>query len=113
MRALDRVDHFLHPRPVAKVALVALAALLNLRDEVGDQVGVEERAPRFARAPARGIETLGNLQFLELNAVRRSDLDRLGDAELLDQAADDGALAAVEARLDAGVVADGDEAGLD
>ena len=104
---------FLDPRAVLEVALVALAALDDLVDEVLDQVGVEQRAPRLLGMPAGRVEARGDRQLLELDGVRGGDLDRLGDAALLDQPADDRAPASVEPGLDARVVADGDVARLD
>src|SRR5688572_5801492 len=91
-RPLHGVDDFLDRRAVVEVALIAVAAVLDLADEVGDQVGVEHRAPRLARVTAGREEAGRYLQLLELDGVRLRDLDRLGDAVLLDQPADDGAL---------------------
>src|SRR5881227_1129135 len=85
MRPLDRVDDLLHPGAVVEVALVAVAPRLNLRDKVSDEVGVEQRPPRLARAAAGRIEALRNFQLLELDAIPRGDLDRLRDAEFFDR----------------------------
>ena len=98
---LDGVDHLLYPGAVGEVALVLLATVDDLVDEVLDQIGIEQAAPGLARVAAGRVEALRDLDLLELDVVGRGDLDRLGDAELLDQPADDRALLAVDPRLDA------------
>ena len=110
VRDLDGVDDLLHPGAVVEVPLVARRVRRQLVEEVLDQIGVEEREPRLARAAAFGIEPIRHHEFLELDVIRRGGLDRFGNAELLDQPGDDGALRSVEADLDPRIVADGDEA---
>src|SRR5207247_9623301 len=105
-RSLDRVDHFLDPRAVAEVTLVLGAAAQNLADEAAHEVRVEERTPRLMAVAARRVAARGDLQFAELHLVGRRRSQRFADTGLLDEAADERALAAVDARFDAGVVAD-------
>src|SRR5712692_9527992 len=112
-RQLDRVDDFLDPRAVLEVALIAVATVEDLVDEVTHEIGVKQRAPRLAGMTARRVEALRDLDLVEFDRVRPGYLDGLGHAMLLDQTADDGATFAVQARFDAGVVADRDEARLD
>src|SRR5207247_11306539 len=69
-------------------------------------------SPRFVAAAARGITPRGDLQLAELNPIRRGRAQRFAHAGLLDEAADERAFVAVDARFDARIVADGHEAGL-
>src|ERR1700730_99882 len=112
-RALDGVDDFLNPRAVAEVALVAGGVAPDLRDEARYQVGVEQRAPRFPRAAARRVEAIRHGHVSEFDLAGSCRLQRFAAPQLLAQPADVRPLAAVEASLDAGVVADGHEARLD
>src|SRR6266851_5296682 len=112
-RQLDRVDDFLDPRAILEVALIALATLDDLVDEVAHEVGVKQRAPRFAGVTTWRVEALWDFDLVEFDRVRPGELDRLGHAVLLDQPADDGAALAVQACFDARVVANRDEARLD
>src|SRR5215510_4136654 len=59
------------------------------------------------------IEAGWNFDLVEFDSVRSRQPNGLGDTVLLDQAADYGPALAVDARLDARVVANGDEARLD
>src|ERR1700730_5304626 len=112
-RAFDGVDDFLNPRAVAEVALVAGVVAPDLPDEARYQVGVEQGSPRFPRAAACRVEAIRHGHVPEFDLAGGGRLQRFADPELLDQPADDRPLAAVEASLDAGVVADGHEARLD
>src|SRR4051812_40179257 len=112
MRALDRVDHLLYLGAIDEITLCFGAVFDDLVDEVLDQIGVKERGPVFPCVAIRRIEVLGDLQLLELNVVGSRGSDRLRNAELLDQAADDRALAAVDPRLDPRVITDRYEAAL-
>src|SRR6185437_16367859 len=73
---------------------------------------IEERAPRFGWSATVRVEAVRDLHLLKLYRVRRRHLDRLGDPKLLDQAADDRSLTAVDACLDAGIVSNRDKGGL-
>ena len=99
--------------PWAKSPWFVVAAADDLVGEVPHQVGVEQERPRLPAGAAGREVALGDLPLDELDRVLGRGLDRLADAELLDQAHDDRALGAVEPRLDAGVVADGHVGGLD
>src|ERR1022692_2457508 len=112
VRDLHGVDDFLPPQAVAEVSLVAVKLAEHLAGEVRRQVRVVQRPPRFSRAAARRVVLGGDLDLPELHIVGLRDLQRLADAEFLDQPGDGRARAAVDAHLDARVVADRDEAGL-
>ena len=90
---LERVDRLLHQRALGEVTLAGRAAADDLADEVGHQAGVEEVLPRLARVPARGEVPGRDLRLGELDRVLGRRLDRLADAELVDQPDDDRALA--------------------
>src|SRR5262249_45815746 len=94
-RLLHGVDDFLHPSAAARVGFIAIVAAQRLADEAGDQVGVEERAPRLARRAAVRVEARRHLELAELDRVRRRRAQRLADPALLDQPADERALAPV------------------
>src|SRR5215211_108217 len=112
MLDLDCVDDLLHPGSVVEIPLIAGRVGRQLVEEVLDQVGVEEREPRLAWSASLWKEPVRYRELLELDVIRGRGLDRFGNAELLDQPRDDGALRSVEADLNSGVVADGHEAGL-
>src|SRR5262245_34397532 len=57
-RLFHRVDDFLHPRPIGEVCLVLFAAGDDLANERRNEVGVEERPPRFTRVAPGRIESL-------------------------------------------------------
>ena len=109
---LHGVDHLLHPEPVGEVAFIPWHLAQHLAGEVSGQVRVIQRAPGLPRAAARRIEALRHSHLAELHVIGPGDLQRLADAELLDEPGDRGALGAVDPDLDARVVADGDEAAL-
>src|SRR5205085_1947390 len=74
---------------------------------------VEEGSPGFRFRTSRRIEAVRNVDLAELHLVGRGGLERFTHAVLFDQAADQRALAAIHARLEAGIVPHGHEAGLD
>ena len=111
-RPLDGVDRLLHPGAVLEVAFVARNLAEDLGDEAGDEIGVEQRSPRLFTVAARRIELGRHGQLAKLDLIGRRRPEPLADALLLDEAADEGALRSVDARFDAGIVADGDEARL-
>src|SRR2546422_8966085 len=78
-RSLDRVDHFLDPRAVAEVAFVGVLAAEDFADEAVDQVGVEQRPPRFAARPAGWIAARRYLDLAELDLIRCRRAQRLAD----------------------------------
>src|SRR5258708_12411911 len=88
MGDLHGVHDLLHPQAVMEVALVALDVAEHLAGEVGGQVGVVQRAPGLVRRPASGGILLRHLYFTELDVIGPGDLQRLADAELLDQPSD-------------------------
>src|SRR5579864_4735786 len=98
------VDDLLYPGGVAEVALILRASRQDIGGEAGGQVGIEERGPRLARTAARRIQALRYLYIPELHVVGLGALERLADTELLHQPADQGTLAAVDARFQAGIV---------
>src|SRR5258706_14147538 len=112
MGDLHGVHNLLHPQPVMEVALVARYLAEHLAGEVRGQVGVVQRAPGFSRAAARRVVAFWHRHLSELDVIGPGDLQGLADPELLDQPGDGGALGAVDAHLDARVVAHRDEAAL-
>lgn len=104
MGGLDSIDRLLHPRAVDEASLIAFAFVLDLVDEIFDEVGVEEAAPRFPGMSRGRVESCGDRLLFELHAVRRRDADGLGDAKLFDEPANDGALLAVDPCFDAGII---------
>jgi len=87
MGDLYRVHDLLHPEPVAEASLVAGDLAEHLAGEVRGQVRVIQGAPRLTRAAARRVVALRHLHLLELDVIGPGDLQRLADAELLDQPA--------------------------
>src|SRR5438093_10025999 len=73
-----------------------------------DEVGIEQRAPRFALLIPWWEEALRDFHAHEFEGVRLGAVQRLAFAELLDQAADERAFRAVQTRFDPWVVANGD-----
>src|SRR5437870_7647 len=63
--------------------------------------------------PSSWIEALRNFDCVELDGIRPGQPDRFGDTVFLDESADDCAALTIDARLDAGVIANRDEARLD
>src|SRR5262245_26821722 len=100
VRDLHRVDDLLHPQPVVEVPLVALDLAEDLAGEVRGEVGVVEGPPRLTRAAAGRVVAVRDRHVPELNIIRPGHLQRLADAELLDQPGAGCALAAVDAHLD-------------
>src|SRR5438105_11830227 len=58
------------------------------------------------------VEARRNLQLPEFDRIRGGGPERFTDSALFDEPADERPFTAVDPRLDARVVADGDEAGL-
>src|SRR5262249_210284 len=97
---------------VAEIAFVGVVFAQDFTDEAADQIGVEQRPPGFLAGSSRRIAAGWNLELAELDLIRLRRSQRFANAGLFDQAADQGAGAAVDARFDPRVVADRHEARL-
>src|SRR5580658_29117 len=82
---LDGVDDLLDPQAVVEVALVPVDLAQNLAGEVRGQVRVVQRSPGLPRAASGRVVTLRHFHVAELYVVGPRHLERLADAELLDQ----------------------------
>src|SRR5205085_2753035 len=69
--------------------------------------------PRLTRETGWWVEAHRDLDVIELDSVGPGELDRLRDAVLLHQAADDRPAISIDACLHARVITDGNEARLD
>src|SRR5689334_16463030 len=111
MRRDDRIDDLLALGAVMEGAFLR-PVLEDLIDEMAHEVAVIELGPgrleRGARREQRSIE----LDRFELDRLGARGFQRLRDAELADEARDRGTLRAIDADLDARIIADGDEARL-